>query len=433
MKKNKDRKRELSRRDFLKVSTAASVTTLALGPRQIFAAGADPIRVGLIGCGGRGRYDINNCLTSSDGVELVAMGDLFQDQLDGTLMFLNEKLPDKVKVTPENCFVGFDAYKKVLACDPDLVILTTPPYFRPEHLRAAVEAGKHIFIEKPVAVDPVGVRSVIASSELAAQKNLTLGAGTQMRYIAHLIEGIERIHNGDLGDILSGQCFRLGGGMLDWYQDTIVRRRNWSDMEWQCRRWLFVNWLGGDFIVEMHVHNLDIINWALNSVPVKCMALGGRQVRTDSAYGNIFDNITAEYVYPNDVRIHYMGCQINGVSVKHYQKLVGALGSAYLDFGLVKIEGQNPYLTPEDSPDPCKIQHAELIKSIREGLPINEGRQIAESTLTAIMGRMSAYTGKELSWDWLMNSSKLDLSPPQLDFTDLPLAPVAAPGRTKLI
>jgi len=360
------------------------------------------------------------------------MGDLFEDKLIGALQSVRKNHGDRVKVAPERCHVGFDAYQKVLADEVDLVILTTPPYFRPEHVRAAVEAGKHVFMEKPAAVDPVGVRSVIETAARAKEKNLTLGAGTQMRYIAHLVEGMKRLHNGDVGEIVGGECFRLGGGMLDWGGNR-QRQAGWSEMEWQCRRWLFVNWLGGDFITEMHVPNLDIINWAMGAPPEKCMMLGGREVRKGEEYGNIFDHISGEFVYPNDVRVHYMGCQMNGVSVKHYQQIVGSKGTAYMDFGLAKFEGANPYMTPSGSPDPCKIQHAELVKSIREGRGLNEGKQMAESSLTAIMGRMSAYTGRELSWDWLMNSSKLELGPEELRFGDTEMNPVAVPGITKLI
>jgi len=286
----------LSRRDFIKVSSLAGMATLLGGSGRIFAAGSDKIRVGLIGCGNRGVYDTVNCLNSSPGVELVAMGDLFKDHLDKALAKLKQKLPEKVKVTKDACFVGFDAYKKVLACDIDLVMLTETPHFRPEHFKAAIEAGKHVFMEKPVAVDPVGVRSIIATSELADRKGLTVVAGTQMRRIAHIVEIMKRIHNGDIGEIVGGQCCRMGSGLLNW---GPLRQPGWSDMEWQIRNWYFYTWLSGDFIVEQHVHNLDIMNWAIGSHPIKCIGLGGRQVRTGPKYGNIFDHFAVEYEYPN--------------------------------------------------------------------------------------------------------------------------------------
>ena len=402
------------------------------GTERMFAAGSDKIRIGLIGCGGRGMYDTTNCLNSAENVELVAMGDLFKDRLDGALQTLKNNLAEKVKVTNDSCFAGWDAYKKVVTRDDvDMVILTEAPHFRSEHLKAAVEAGKHVFMEKPVAVDPVGVRSVIESSALADKKNLTIVAGTQMRRIAHLVAIMERIHNGDLGKILSGQCVRIGDGMLGW--GPKERQPSWSDMEWQLRRWLFLTWLSGDFITEMHVHNLDMVNWALDAHPVQCIGMGGRQVRTAPEYGDAYDHFAVEYEYPNGVRIEYMGAQIDGVTDRNDQRLVGTKGSAYMDFANAIIEGEKPFKYDGPSPDPCIRQHADQIAAIREAKPLNEGKRIAESTLTSIMGRMSAYTGRALKWDWVMNASKLDLRPPKYEFGDLPMPPIAIPGKTQLI
>jgi len=421
----------LSRRDFIKTSAAFGAVTLASRTNRIFAAGSETVRIGLIGCGSRGTYDTTNCLNSAEKVELVAMGDLFQDRLDSCRQRLTSNFGSKVKVTEDTSFIGFDAYKQVLACDADMIILTEPPHWRPEHLRAAIEADKHVFMEKPVAVDPVGVRSVIASSELADKKSLTIVAGTQMRRISHLVEGIKRIHDGALGKILGGRCVRIGVGMLDWGQTE--RQPDWSDMEWQIRRWLFFTWLSGDFIVEMHVHNLDVMNWVLDAHPVQCVGMGGRQVRTGPEYGNVYDHFAVEYEYPDGMRIEYMGAQIDGSTDCNNQRLVGTNGSAYLDFGRVVIEGQNQLEYAWDGVDPCIKQHADQIAAIREGKRLNEGKRIAESTLTAIMGRMSAYTGRALKWDWAMNASKLDLSPQKYEFGDLPIRPVAVPGQTKLI
>jgi predicted dehydrogenase len=435
---------DLSRRDFIKTSAAVGAMSLGIGANKIFAAGSDKIRIGLIGCGGRGTHDATKCLYSSQNVELVAMGDLFAERIERCLRTLRRppsensrqslNVRDKVNVTEDMCFVGWDAYKKVLALDEvDLVILTEIPHFRPQHLRAAIEAGKHVFMEKPVAVDPVGVRSVIESSEMADKKDLTILAGTQMRRISHLVEGIKSIHDGAIGELVGGQCVRLGDGMLTWHEQTKERQSNWSDMEWQIRRWLFLTWLSGDFIVEMHVHNLDVMNWALNTHPVQCMGIGGRQVRTGSEYGNCFDHFVVEYEYPNGVRIEYMGTQIDGVTNRNDQRFVGTKGRAYTDFGRVVVEGPNKAEYAWDNIDPCLKQHADQIAAIREGKHLNEGRRIAESTLTAIMGRMSAYTGRALKWDWAMNASKLDLRPPNYEFGDLPMRPVATPGKTQLI
>jgi predicted dehydrogenase len=424
----------LSRRDFMKTSAALGAASLAVGTNRIFAAGSDKVRIGLIGCGGRGTHDATKCLNSSENVELVAMGDLFKERLDRCRKTLGKKLSDKVKVTEDTCFVGWDAHKKVVGCDEvDMVILTEPPHFRPGHLKAAIEAGKHVFMEKPVAVDPVGVRSVIASSELADRKNLTIVAGTQMRRISHLVEGIKSIHDGAIGELVGGQCVRLGGGMLTWSSNTKQRQSSWSDMEWQLRRWLFMTWLSGDFIVEMHVHNLDVMNWAFGGPPVQCMGMGGREVRTAPEYGNAFDHFAVEYEYPNGVRVEYMGTQIDGFTNRNDQRLVGTKGRAYTDFGRVVVEGQKEVEYAWDRIDPCLKQHADQIAAIRQGKRLNEGRRIAESTMTSIMGRMSAYTGRALKFDWAMKASELDLSPLKYEFGDLQMRPVAVPGKTRLI
>jgi len=431
MKKKKDEKmHRLSRRDFIRTSAATGVAAFLPGSERVFAAGSDKVRVGVIGCGDRGTYDATNCVNSSENVEIAALGDVFRDRLDGALENFRNNVGEKIRVTEDYCFVGFDAYKKVIGSDVDMVILTTPPHFRPEHLRAAIEAGKHVFMEKPVAVDPVGVRSVIESSELAEKKKLTIVAGTQMRRIAHIVELMKRIHNGDIGEILAGQCIRMGDGMMEWGKPP---QPVWSDMELQIRRWLFYTWLGGDLIAEQHVHNLDLMNWALDSHPVQCMGMGGRQARTGPEYGNVYDHFAVEYEYPNGVRVEYMGGQIDGCTFRNDQRLVGTEGSAYFDFGNAIIEGQKPFKYEKPVPNPCITQHADQTEAIRESKVLNEGRRIAESTLTAVVGRMSAYTGRALKWDWVMNASKLDLRPPEYEFGDLPVAPVAVPGKTELI
>ncbi|OHB75459.1 MAG: hypothetical protein A2Z25_06930 [Planctomycetes bacterium RBG_16_55_9] len=425
----------LSRRDFIRTSAALGAGTWALGASRIYAAGSDKIRIGLIGCGGRGTYDTTNCLNCAPNVELVAMGDLFKDRVDRCRKRLTKELSEKVKVTDDTCFVGWDAHKKVLGCDVDLVILTEPPGFRPAHFRAAVEAGKHVFMEKPVAVDPVGVRSVIESSALADSKHLTVVAGTQGRRTAYLVEGMKRIHDGAIGRIVSGQCLRIGDGMLTWSQETMQRQPGWSDMEWQLRRWLFVTWLSGDFIVEMHIHNLDRMNWALDAHPVQCIALGGRQVRTGPEYGNAYDHFSVEYEYPGGVRIEYLGSQIDKMTYRQDARVVGTQGQAYTYEGDFIIDGPKPFKYDGPSPSPVIKQHADQIAAIRSGEHLNEGRRIAESTMTCIMGRMSAYTGRALKWDWVMNASKLDLSPAQYEFGPVrpELSEVAMPGRTPLI
>jgi predicted dehydrogenase len=422
----------VSRRQFVKSSAVVSTAAITgLGRAGAFAAGSDKIRLGLVGCGGRGWHDAGKCLEASDSVELVAMGDMFRDRLDATRSGLAANFGKKVKVTDETCFIGFDACKKVLASGVDLVIFTTPPHFRPEHLRAAIEAGVHVFMEKPVAVDPVGVRSVIESGQLADRKGLTILAGTQMRRINHLVDGIKRLHDGAIGDILGGQCVRIGGGMLDW--GPTPRKPEWTDMEWQLRRWLFLTWLSGDFIAEMHVHNLDLLNWVMGSVPEKVIGMGGREVRTGPEYGNIYDHMSAEYEYPNGVRIEYMGSQMDGVTFRNDLNFSGTKGTVYMDFGNFVIKGPNAYTYDGPQNDPCVQAHADQIDAMRNGKKLNEAKRIAESSLTAIMGRMSAYTGRALKWDWAIQASKLDLRPDEYKLGPLAMRPAAVPGQTPLI
>jgi len=417
---------KVTRRNFIKTSVAASLAVSLPRVPGAYAAGSDIIRVGIIGCGGRGTGAAIDCLNAAPGVEIVAMFDLFQDRIDSSLEEIRKAHPDKVKVTPEKCFTGFDGYHKLAACpDVNLVIMAAPPGFRPMHLKAAIEAGKNVFMEKPVAVDPVGVRSVIASSALAKQKGLAIVAGTQRRHQLRYIELMKRMHDGAIGELVGGQCY--------WNQEELwVKKRTpgMSDMEWQCRNWLYFTWLSGDHIVEQHVHNIDVINWAFGTLPVKVMGMGGRQERTAPEYGNIYDHFAVEFEYPNGVRVMSMCRQIPGCANRVEERVVGTKGYA---FGYGEIHGENFWKFDEEEPNPYVQEHIDLIASIRSGKPLNEGRRIAESTMCAIMGRMSAYTGRAISWDWAMNSSQLDLSPPKYEFGDLPVAPVAIPGHTALV
>jgi predicted dehydrogenase len=419
----------LTRRDFIKTASVASMATLAgavSGTGGLFAAGSDTIRIGVIGCGGRGTGAAIDAVSSSPGVEIIALFDPFQDRIDKCLQTLREKVPAALKVKPETCFTGLEGYKKLLAIkDINTIVTAAPPGFRPIHLKAAIEAGKHVFMEKPVAVDPVGVRSVIASSALAATKGLAIVAGTQRRHQKKYLEVMKRIHNGAIGDLVGGQCYWNGGDL--W---VIKKTPEMSDMEWHCRNWLYFTWTSGDHIVEQHVHNIDVMNWAFGATPVKVMGMGGRQVRTAPEYGNIFDHFAIEFEYPNGVRVSSMCRQTAGCAERVEEKIVGTKGAA---FGYGEISGPNAWKFEGDEPNPYVIEHADLIASIRAGKPLNEGKRIAESTLCAIMGRMSAYTGRALSWDWAMNASTLDLSPAKYEFGPNPVDPVAVPGKTPLV
>jgi predicted dehydrogenase len=429
MNDKKDEILGMTRRDFIKTTSVASMATLAAavsGSSGRCAGGSDAIRVGVIGCGGRGTGAAIDAVNSAPGVEILALFDPFQDRVDKSLKTLLEKVPAAVKVKPETCFTGFDGYKKLLAIKAiNYIVMAAPPGFRPIHLKAAVEAGKHVFMEKPVAVDPVGVRSVIASSELAAKKRLAIVAGTQRRHQQKYLEVMKRIHDGAIGEVVGGQCYWNQGEL--W---VIKQTPEMSDMEWQCRNWLYFSWTSGDHIVEQHVHNIDVINWAFGATPVKVMGMGGRQVRTAPEYGNIFDHFAVEFEYPNGARVMSMCRQTPGCADRVEEKIVGTKGHA---FGYGEISGPNVWKFEGDEPNPYVVEHTDLIASIRAGKPLNEGKRIAESTLCAIMGRMSAYTGRALSWDWAMNASKLDLTPAKFEFGPNPVDPVAVPGQTPLV
>ncbi len=427
-------KRSFSRRKFIKSAAVVSTATVAAGNRAC-AAQPDRVRIGLIGCGGRGSGAVHDCMLSSENVEIYAMGDLFEDRLaECVKKFENgwgvgrkkrRALTKKeLNVAADRRFTGFDAFKGVLSAEVDVVILATPPHFRPMMIRAALEAGKHVFAEKPVAVDPAGVKSVIASAALAKKKGLSLVAGAQRRHDPAYKEVIKRIQDGRLGELTGGQCYWNGSTL--WLHD---RKPEWSDMEYQIRNWLYYTWLSGDHIVEQHIHNLDVMNWAFGAHPVSAMGVGGREVRVQPEYGNIFDHFAVEYVYPNDARVMSMCRQMKGAARRVGEHLTGTQGRSDAHTG---IEGMNPYRYAGKPVNSQVQEHADMIAGIRNGQLLNEGKRVAESTLTAIMGRMSAYTGREVSWGWVMNASKLDLTPDTYAFGDLAVAPVAAPGITPL-
>lgn len=418
--------RKATRRGFLAAS-AATTAMACLAPGGLFASGSDKIRIGLIGCGGRGTGAAVNCIESSPGVEIIALADLFRDRLESSRSQLQTKVPaESFRITDERCFVGFDAYKQVLATEVDLVLMATPAHFRPLHLKATIEAGKHAFIEKPVAVDPVGSRSIIASSELAAQKGLAIVAGTQRRHSPKYREIIARIHDGAIGELTGAQCCWLRSGL--WSRD---RKPEWSDLEWQIRNFIYFTWLGGDCIVDLVMHNLDIVNWAFGGPPDSAIGVGGRQLHETPRHGNVFDHFAVEYVYGKDVRTLTMVREWRACDARIGEKIVGTKGVAYVDRGV--IEGENPYRAEKVARSPYVDEHADLIRSIREGKPLNEGRTVAETNLTAIMGRESAYTGKAVNWDWVRNQSQLDLSPAKYELGPFPFPPVAQPGVTPLV
>ncbi len=421
----------LSRRDFVKtgaLATAGASLLMASG-NFAYAAGSDTIKVGLIGCGGRGTGAARDCVESAPGVQITALGDLFEDQADRSRELLKEAIGDALKVTDATVFSGFDAYQHVINSGVDMVILATPPGFRPQHLKAAVEAGKHVFMEKPSNVDPVGAHSVIASGELARQKGLSIVAGTQYRRQPSFVEAIKRIHDGMIGDLVGAEEYYLTGTL--WLRE---RKPGMSDMEWQTRNWYYFTWLSGDHIVEQFVHNIDTINWVFGAVPEKALGMGGRLVRTDPSFGHIYDHFSVEYVYPGGVRVEAKCRQMDGTTKRVTNRIVGTKGIAELhpdNSVIMSHSGEVLYRHPERGNNPYVQEHTDLIESIRNNKPINEARQVAESTMTAIMGRESAYTGQEITWEEIM-ASELNLAPETLAFGPLPTPPVPIPGVTKL-
>jgi predicted dehydrogenase len=421
-----------SRRDFLQKSTAAalagSVSSGLLLGRSAHAAGSDVLKVGLIGCGGRGTGAAKNALSADANVKLVAMGDVFADHLQSSLSNLSAdgEVADKVAVDEEHRFIGFDAYQHVIDSDVDVVILTTPPHFRPAQLKAAIDAGKHVFCEKPVAVDAPGVRSVLATCEEAKKKNLSVVSGLCWRYDTAVRETMSRVQDGMIGDVIAIQENYLVGGL--WMKP---RQPDWSDMEWQLRNWLYFTWLSGDHNVEQHIHSLDKAAWIMgDEPPVSATGLGGRQVRTGDDYGQIFDHHSVIYEYGNGVKVFAYTRQQDGCSSDVSDYFLGSKGICdVLRFKITDRDGKPVWRYRGPKKSMYQIEHDELFAGIRSGNPLNNGTYMARSTMLAIMGRMVDYTGQTITWDQALNSRE-SLTPPKYEWGDLAVAPVAMPGRT---
>jgi predicted dehydrogenase len=426
----------VSRREFAK-TTAAAVAALSLPGWPAFAQSVAPLRVGVIGCGGRGTGAIGDVLRASPEVEVVALADLFPERIakcradiakQATEQQSFAPLAPRFKVTDELTFSGFDAYAKLIATDVDIVFITTPPAFRPLYVPAAIDAGKHVFMEKPVAVDPVGVKAIIAAADRAAARNLGLLTGTQRRHQPEYLETIGRIKDGAIGEIVGGQIYWNQGGL--WMHK---RQPEWSDVEWQIRNWLYFTWLSGDHIVEQHMHNIDVANWVLGAHPIRASGVGGRQSRTDPAYGHIFDHFAIDFEYANGARIHSVCRQVDGAQNFVGERFAGTQGASDARSWIRGTNAWERPRVPRESrpPSPYVQEHIDFIASIRAGKPLNEGRQVAESTLTAIMGREAAYTGRDVTWDEI-NAAELDLVPRTIAFGPMATPPVAIPGVTKL-
>ncbi|MBI5083629.1 MAG: Gfo/Idh/MocA family oxidoreductase [Acidobacteria bacterium] len=414
------------RRDLLKTGTLAFPAILSA------AQGARPLKVGLVGCGGRGTGAAAQALKADDYSELVAVADIEMERIDASLARLQKAAGVKVKVEPDRKFIGLDAYRKVIDSGVDVVLLATPPGFRPTHLRYAVEAGKNVFCEKPIAVDAPGVRSVLETADIAAKKGLSLVAGFCWRYSSHIRATFEQMAGGSIGDIVAYYATYYTSPVKPMPPES-TRPAGMSDVEWQIRNWYNFQWLCGDGIVEQAVHSIDKIAWAFKDAPpVSCVAVGGRQIPAHG--GNIFDHFEVNYLYPDNKRAMLACRQIEGCYNENADYILGTKGTCTIGRGPVpRIEGQNKWTYEGPRNDMYQAEHDALFASIRKGQPINDGKWMATSTMLAIMGRMAAYTGQQITWEQAMNSQE-KLFPDQLEWNgSLPVPPLPLPGKTKFL
>ncbi len=435
----------LSRRHFLKKGSTAMVGGALLGTlaaeRFAHAASTDELKIALIGCGGRGSGAAEQALNTSNlgPVKLVAAADVHEDRLKGALNNLKAKHAGRVDVPEDRQFVGFDGYEKAIAC-ADVVILATPPGFRPAMFEAAVKAGKHVFMEKPVASDAAGVRQVLAAAEEAKKKNLKVGVGLQRHHSNGYIETVKRIQDGQIGDVTSARAFWNGSRPWQKKRSDLEKQygRKLTEMEYQLRNWYYFTWLCGDHIAEQHIHNLDVINWVKNAYPVKARAMGGREITNSPDDGEIYDHFACQFEYA-DGSIMFSECrQQPGCWSSVSEHVVGTKGRA--NVGRHEITGADAWRYKGGGKDAYQQEHDALFAAIRDNKDFNEAVNGAMSTMTAILGRMAAYSGKEIEWQAALNS-KIELVPKELGW-DKP-APVspgadgyyprAIPGRTAVL
>jgi myo-inositol 2-dehydrogenase/D-chiro-inositol 1-dehydrogenase len=440
-----------TRREFIKTSSlvvAGGALAGSLGIARTAHAGADEtIKVALIGCGGRGSGAIADCLDAKPNVKLIAMADLFEDRLAGSLRELQrrEQYKDRVDVPKDRQFVGFDAYQKALEAGADLVILATPPGFRPIHFEAAVKAGKHIFMEKPVATDAAGVRRVLAAAEESKQKGLGVGVGLQRRHQKGYLETMKRLKDGAIGDIIAMRVY--WNGTTPWTKHRADLERDYgrplTEIEYQCRNWYYFTWICGDHIVEQHIHNLDVGNWLKDAYPVEANGMGGCEVRKGKDTGETFDHHYVEFTYGDGSKMysqcrHIQGC-FNSVS-EHAHGTKGKVDMSDRGWVIEPKDGERTARSPRGDRNPYKQEHIDLLESIASGMPYNEAEYGAKSTMTAILGRMSTYCGEKLTWDQAINSN-VTIMPKEFSFEATP--PVlpnkegqyarAIPGITKVV
>ncbi|MBA62277.1 MAG: oxidoreductase [Planctomycetaceae bacterium] len=427
-----------TRRDFIKKSTILVAGSTVAGNLQIARAahayGDDTIKIGLVGCGGRGTGAAVQAMNTNGEVHLVAMADVFEDRLQASFRAIKSKHGNKVTVTPDTMFVGLDAYKKVMESDCDLVILATPPGFRPLHFEAGVSAGKHVFMEKPVATDAPGVRRVLDANKIAKEKNLCVQVGLQRRHEEAYIETMKHLHDGKIGDIILSRAYWNSGGV--WVRP---RQDDQSELEYQMRNWYYFNWLCGDHINEQHIHNIDVINWLADDFPVSAQGQGGREVRNGKDHGEIFDHHLVEFTYASGMKMfsqcrHIQGCW-NSVSEHAH----GTAGTCDIAAGKIwDAAGKELFNARGLGRGGHQQEHHDMFADLRAGERPNEGDYGAKSTMTAILGRMATYSGKMIKWDDAINS---DLSLCDVDALsslddDAPMTPddddnynVAVPGN----
>jgi predicted dehydrogenase len=445
-----------SRRSFLARSAALSAG-IAGGlsiARGAHAVGGEELKIALVGCGGRGRGAVRDALSSDAPIKLVAVADVFERQVTSGLKALRsiDPIADRIDVTPDRQFVGFDAYKQILALDIDIVLLCTPPAFRPVQYTAAIAAGKHVFMEKPCCVDGPGYRKVMAANKLADDKRLKVVVGLQRRHQASYLEGMKRVHDGEAGDIVTIRTYfnMPSGGHSDAGKSPEI-----SELDWQIRRWNMFTWLSGDHIVEQAVHEIDIANWMKkDEPPVKANGLGGRQTRTGRGNGQIFDHHFVEYVYADGSR-HFAQAKQQPGGWSHVSDNVdGTKGRLTIGSGPYGLGGPMDYTSGADqgadrrkgrkktAPSPYLVEHQDLVDAIRQGKPLNDGYHGAKSSMTAALGRMVTYSGQEITWEDAVHSN-LELAPGLEDMNSKTPAPVqpdadgnypiARPGLTKVV
>jgi predicted dehydrogenase len=422
----------VSRRGFLTTGLGGAAAFQIIKPELVRGAGNEKLKVGLVGCGGRGTQAVQNLLTGCDNVEIVALADVFEDRMEDSIRLnkaLKPELSNRFKVDAEHRFVGFDSYKKLLASDIDIVMLATNPAYRPMHFEAAVAAKKHIFCEKPMGTDATGVRRMMAAATKARELKLTVKSGAQRRSQTWYLDKYKRVKNGEIGDIVHMNANWVGTPVLNFNNTKLFpnkkRDPKWGDLEWQQRNWYSFVWICGDQIVEQHLHNIDVCNWFKGGHPVEVVASGGAAWRPrEEEYGNIYDHCSADFTYADGTHMSSYCRQYNNSAQNVSERIVGTKGV----IDSAELRGAKlPF-------DPYVQEHIDMMNSILgKGPYINEAQEVAESTLTCIMGREAAYSGQKITWDMIMNS-KQDLMPKNFDMkASFPVPPLPVPGVYKFV